>query len=1035
MRPGSAYKLNRPTLTSAAGRNAMLNSSPRHGSANRVKLFSDGTSIFLERTAEERIANQNSLVIDRYNLTAFPLLKTPEPTVIKLSCVSNNIQRLSDALLKLPCLQYLDISNNKLETLDGVTAFCPGLRVLKARNCLLTRISDLNGLAHLTYLDLGDNQLTGTLVVDFSSFPSTLQFLSLRNNKLSSIVCTKAVFPELIDFNLGGNRLDYIEIDPRTLPKLTKIDIGGNAVHDPLTLESLLLIPHLKLIILKHNSFCVPFEPLFTTRMSNQQIIQSFSDVFNRLSSLANGRGLVKNNAEDMSFLLLADFGDFRHYFVLRYKDPKRGTPQLSYSDVKIEKANFLLKTIHNLHSSFTFEHYLQDTNVPKSDFCKTLPPELLDDTLIYTTGKKCHLPKASIAPAECSDTETYSYYSTDEESIHTESRNSDRGSASLAIPVSKIPRPVSESAVNKRQRSVQFNSKTFIDDAASKLMKRLEITNTKRSHRSPSPSPSSKAVPPSSKSFMCVSKAETKKVYTASSVPSVCSDSSAANLLQPNGDLFVPQNTGPLFTPALFQTPKNAQEQLRSLSPLSVLTRPSTTGNPLLIGKELRELDIDTCIFTDDYDHAHNITKSPSKNEPEDLRSSVTTHKSPRIVKKDRTSSKSVLNKSKTQIKQRPTSASNVPSNRSTQSTTALPHALGLMNPRDATFIKSLKTRIVDYKVFPKRTQEIDDVVYEFTRLNDFYRLTNGTSGYLADDISRQPHGGIRTNALESANNPQSTHDIKPILELRPRKGKEIKDFSNPILSQEYEVFIVGVKNLEDVDLVGPLSTLLFKMIHKDPELFTMPSISVKEVNLIDMGYESREVDQSVESLNHEIGLIVVPIKISTSTMQVDVNYLTGNFIQAISFFKCNIDLYDFNNNCDLSQFIECIDVLDCGIKTLAQIQFISAFSRLRCLTVYDDITKRTYFRAACLYYCPTLEIINDLPVTDTDLVKVGSFTKRHGVFVSTHRHEVSNVTNEKNPSNSPEMQANRMIRQVTASVDGIRRSLCCSMWMQFKQ
>ena len=1031
MRPGSACKLSRPALTSAAGRIAMLNSSPRQAPANRIRLFSDGTSIFLERTAEERLANQDSLIIDRYNLATFPLLKSAEPAVIKVSCVSNNIPRLSDALLKLPNLQYLDISSNKLETLDGVAVFCPNLRVLKARNCLITQISDLSSLAHLKYLDLSDNQLMGALFFDFSCFPSSLQSLSLRNNKLTSIVCTKAIFPELLDLNLGGNRLEQIDVDPRALPKLMKVDLGGNAVHDLPVLKSLLSIPHLKLIIIKHNSFCIPFEPLFTTRMSNQQIIQSFSDAFSRLAELANSCNLAKGGVDNASFLLLADFGDFRHYFVLRYKDIKRGTPQLSFSDVKIEKANFLLKPIHNLLSGFVFEHYIPDTDTPSSDFRKLLPPELLDDTLVYLTNQRDRRPKASEASAEGSDTETYSYYSTDEEGASAVAAGSTgQGFTNHAAPASRIPRPVSEGAITKKQGSVQFNSKTFIDDAASKLMRKLEIASGKRSQLSPQPS---KVIPTSSKSFACIPRADTKKSYATSSIPPVCNDSSAINLLQPTNDFSMAQNMESLFTPALFRTPKGASEQLRSLSPLSVLMRPSTTGNPVLIGKELRELDGDACV-ADGYDQINAAPgKDQSKAEIAELRGSTTVHKSPRVAKKDRVSSRMSQNKFKNPTKQRPTSASSVSSNRPAQSTTALPQTLGFINQREAAFIKGLKTRKIDYQVFPKRTRESDDIVYEFTRLSDFYRLTNGASGYLTDDISRQPHGGIRASSLEVMKDSQAAQDVKPMLELRPHKGKDIKDFSNPILSQEYEIFIVGVKSLEDVDLVGPLSTLLFKMIHKDPDLFTMPSISVKEVNLVDMGYEPREADQADESLSHEIGLITVPIKISTNTMQTDVNYLTGNFIQSISFFRCNIDLYDFSSNHDLSHFIECVELLDCGIKTLAQIQFVSAFSRLRCLTIYDDITKRPYFRAACLYYCPTLETINDLPITDTDLARANSFTRRYGAFIPARQREVCTASNE--TANSSEAQASRMIRQITASVDGIRRDLCCSTWMQFKQ
>lgn len=1032
MRPGSAYKLSRPALTSAAGRSAMLNASPRQTPTNRIKLFSDGTSIFLERTAEERLANHDSISIDRYSLTALPLLKSSDPAVIKLSCVSNNIQRLSDALLRLPGLQYLDISSNKLDILDGVSAFCPNLRVLKARNCLLTQIDDLSGLSHLKYLDLGDNQLVGAMVLDFSHFPSTLQFLSLRNNKLTSIASTKAVFSKLLDLNLGGNRLEQIEIDPRTLPKLLKIDLGGNAVHDPSDLEPLLSISCLKLILIKHNSLCIPFEPLFTTRMSNQQIIQSFSNVFSQLAGLANSCNLTKCSTEDHSFLLLADFGDFRHYFVLRYKDPKRGTPQLSFSDVKVEKANFLLKPVHNLHSGFTFEHYMPDTSTSDPDFRKALPPELLDDTLVYLTNQKTRQSKVSGESIESSHTETYSYYSTDEEALPTEAKGSGRVSTTSVAQASRIPRPVSENAATRRQESVQFNSKTFIDDAASKLMKKLESISTKRTQPSPQPS---KVTPPSSKSFTCISKADIKKAHAASSVPSICSDSSATNLLQPHTDVSMAQNVGSLFTPALFQTPKGAAEQLRSLSPLSVLMRPSVTGNPVLIGKELRELDGDTYLLTDCYDQVANAArKTLCKDESDELLSSTVAQKGQRIMKKDRVSSRMSQNRLKNPVKQRPTSANNASANRSTQSAVSLPQALGLVNQREAAFIKSLKTRTINYKVFPKRTQEADDIVYEFTRLSDFYRLTDGTSGYLSEDISRQPHDGIRATALDLTKDSHVARNVRPMLELRPHKGRDIKDFSNPTLSQEYEVFIVGVQTLEDVDLVGPLSTLLFKMIQKDPELFTMPSISVKEVNLVDMGYEPREADQPSDSMSHETGLIVVPIKISTNIMQTDVNYLTGNFIQILSFFRCNMDIYDFSSNQDLSQFIERIELLDCGIKTLAQIQFISAFARLHYLTVYDDITKRPYFRAACLYYCPTLEVINDIPVTDVDLTRAGAFTKRYGAFAPTRRQEASDSLQGTCTTSVSETQASRMIRQITASVDGIRRNLCCATWMQFK-
>ncbi|KAI5095755.1 leucine-rich repeat-containing protein 23 [Silurus meridionalis] len=106
------------------------------------------------------------------------------PALESLNLTDNSIQTLSGLdCNKLTNLITLELRGNHLETTDGI--FLPNLRRLYLANNKIKRLEGLDKLEHLTILQLRDNQLES--LDGISPRLKSLQYLNVRGNKLSSL--------------------------------------------------------------------------------------------------------------------------------------------------------------------------------------------------------------------------------------------------------------------------------------------------------------------------------------------------------------------------------------------------------------------------------------------------------------------------------------------------------------------------------------------------------------------------------------------------------------------------------------------------------------------------------------------------------------------------------------------------------------------------------------------------------------------------------------------------------------------------------
>ena len=144
---------------------------------------------------------------------------------------------LTGVFVGVPHLITVDLSNNRLSTLDGLEAL-PGLASLTCRHNRLLGILDYpapKGGSRLRFADLSDNIIAGavslpkdrsgrTLGVDAHS---SLEELIVDNNRLRSLRGISAV-EHLTAFSASGNQL-YDTAGLR-LPRLRKLDLHGSGL-------------------------------------------------------------------------------------------------------------------------------------------------------------------------------------------------------------------------------------------------------------------------------------------------------------------------------------------------------------------------------------------------------------------------------------------------------------------------------------------------------------------------------------------------------------------------------------------------------------------------------------------------------------------------------------------------------------------------------------------------------------------------------------------------------------------------------------
>jgi protein NUD1 len=190
------------------------------------------------------------------------------PRSVRTLVAQNNCLSGLTAWGHLQNLQYLDISGNKLESLDGLSCL-PHLRELKAnRNQIrnLEGILDLDGLLHLElrsndlsvvdfegaeltrlhHLDLSDNLL---ISVHGIHQLTALRTLHLEKNKLDHFDVASEICSLLVDLRLSSNQIE--DIDLSTFPSIEVLYLDKNRVH---SVHGLSVARHLHTLSLREQS-------------------------------------------------------------------------------------------------------------------------------------------------------------------------------------------------------------------------------------------------------------------------------------------------------------------------------------------------------------------------------------------------------------------------------------------------------------------------------------------------------------------------------------------------------------------------------------------------------------------------------------------------------------------------------------------------------------------------------------------------------------------------------------------------------------
>jgi len=122
-----------------------------------ARIRNQHDSIVVFRTQEERLRNPERLNLDRRQLDNCPLLEQ-EQRLRLLNYQNNRIRKISN-LENLPNLIFLDLYNNQISSLEGPLNCVSGLRVLMAGKNKISQIRNLNGLKKLDVLDLHSNEI------------------------------------------------------------------------------------------------------------------------------------------------------------------------------------------------------------------------------------------------------------------------------------------------------------------------------------------------------------------------------------------------------------------------------------------------------------------------------------------------------------------------------------------------------------------------------------------------------------------------------------------------------------------------------------------------------------------------------------------------------------------------------------------------------------------------------------------------------------------------------------------------------------
>jgi len=142
--------------------------------------------------------------------------------------------------LRLPKLEYLDISYNKLEKLNEAWVGHPNLRIVKSVDNKFKSLAPFKNMARLEELYMASNSISN--LNGWESLP-VLKKLHLRRNKVEKIEEELPELPAIEYINLRSNKIPNLEVLERlyVFETLQDINVMNNPVESNATSFNLLI--------------------------------------------------------------------------------------------------------------------------------------------------------------------------------------------------------------------------------------------------------------------------------------------------------------------------------------------------------------------------------------------------------------------------------------------------------------------------------------------------------------------------------------------------------------------------------------------------------------------------------------------------------------------------------------------------------------------------------------------------------------------------------------------------------------------------
>ena len=219
---------------------------------NRLSMITRNTFDGLGRALEYLLLNRNRIsritddallkinhlrVLDlsRNRLTTINLPSImPQLRVLNLS--SCQLQRFPDGLRKFTLVDNLDLSGNRMQQLPRITITSSSfIENVDFSNNQIGRIDDLTYVGRIGHLSLKRNQL-GTITVDVFDRVTSIEFLDISDNRLSDIPpAVQHASASIVRVNMNNNQITSLSnwIDPSNRrSNIEWLELRGNEISE-----------------------------------------------------------------------------------------------------------------------------------------------------------------------------------------------------------------------------------------------------------------------------------------------------------------------------------------------------------------------------------------------------------------------------------------------------------------------------------------------------------------------------------------------------------------------------------------------------------------------------------------------------------------------------------------------------------------------------------------------------------------------------------------------------------------------------------